>query len=70
MRDLFCGSNRPPDVKHRKMVDIFRAMHAGIDPAEDPFPSPNVVRAGCDHYMRLMAHGGVDPPVLASYSST
>ena len=70
MRDLFCGSDRPPDVKHRKMVDIFRAMRAGIDPAEDPFPSPDVVRAGRDRYMRLMAHGGVDPPVLASYSST
>ena len=70
MHDLFGGSDHPLDVKHRKMVDIFHAMRAGIDPAEDPFPSPDVVRAGRDRYMRLMAHGGVDPPVLASYSST
>jgi len=70
MRDLFCRSERPPDVKHGQLVDILRTMRAGINPAEDPFPSPDVVQAGRDRYMRYMARGGVDPPVLASYSST
>ena len=61
MHDLFCGSDHPLEVKHRKMVDIFRAMRAEIDPAEDPFPSPNIMCAERDCYMHLMAHGGVIP---------
>lgn len=77
LRKLFCWTNvveasvvPPPDVSHQQLLDILHTMRDGIDPANDPFPSPEVVQAGRERYKDYMCRlRRVDPPVLATQTS-